>query len=269
MSDRPDTYPIVLAHGICRFDLQNAADTGDSEDDRYHYFRRVRSTLARHGYRAHHSAVSWAAGVDTRARELRDELHRITRDFTLCPKVHIIAHSMGGLDARHMIVDHGMADRVATLATIGTPHLGTSYADWGLARMGSIVAWLGRIGLDISGFRDLTRARCRAFNDRVEEFELGCGVRYLTYAGSETEARTFAPLRRSWSIVHAAEGENDGLVSVESAAWRDEFFAGTFRGDHLNETGWWDVTAPMSLRAIREFEERVLAFYLGIAAALA
>jgi triacylglycerol esterase/lipase EstA (alpha/beta hydrolase family) len=42
--------------------------------------------------------------------------------------VHIIAHSMGGLDARHLIVDIvTMADKVGTLATIGTPHLGTSF----------------------------------------------------------------------------------------------------------------------------------------------
>jgi triacylglycerol esterase/lipase EstA (alpha/beta hydrolase family) len=38
---------------------------------------------------------------------------------TKAPKVHIIAHSMGGLYARHMIVDNGITDR-QTLATIGT-----------------------------------------------------------------------------------------------------------------------------------------------------
>jgi len=37
-------------------------------------------------------------------------------------KVHLFAHSMGGLDARHMITHLGMANRVRTLTTIGTPH---------------------------------------------------------------------------------------------------------------------------------------------------
>ena len=179
------TYPIVLAHGICRLDslLHAAFDMDNSEDDRFHYFRRVRSTLVRHGYEVYHSRVGWASDVETRARELRDELLRITADFTLSPKVHIIAHSMGGLDARHMIVNHEMHGRVASLSTISTPHLGTSFADWGLRKLPWVVALLGRLGLDVTGFRDLTREACRAFNQRVESFELSNGVRYRTYAG--------------------------------------------------------------------------------------
>ena len=42
--------------------------------------------------------------------------------------MHLIAHSMGGLDARHMIVREGMAERVASLTTVGTPHNGTPVA---------------------------------------------------------------------------------------------------------------------------------------------
>jgi triacylglycerol lipase len=44
-------------------------------------------------------------------------------------KVHIIAHSMGGLDARHLISRLGYSDRVASLSTISTPHHGTRIAD--------------------------------------------------------------------------------------------------------------------------------------------
>ena len=37
---------------------------------------------------------------------------------------------MGGLDARYMIGQLGMADRVAALLTVTTPHRGSPYADW-------------------------------------------------------------------------------------------------------------------------------------------
>ena len=40
--------------------------------------------------------------------------------------VHVLAHSMGGLDSRFMISSLGMAQRVLTLTTLGTPHRGSS-----------------------------------------------------------------------------------------------------------------------------------------------
>ena len=43
--------------------------------------------------------------------------------------VHLIGHSLGGLDSRFLISKLGMADRVLSLTTIGTPHHGTPLAD--------------------------------------------------------------------------------------------------------------------------------------------
>lgn len=45
-----------------------------------------------------------------------------------CEQVDIVAHSMGGLVARHYIEQLGGAGRVRTLVTIATPHRGTSWA---------------------------------------------------------------------------------------------------------------------------------------------
>jgi len=40
---------------------------------------------------------------------------------------------MGGLDSRHAIsLRLGLAERVLTLTTLGTPHRGTAFADWGV-----------------------------------------------------------------------------------------------------------------------------------------
>jgi triacylglycerol lipase len=69
-------------------------------------------------------------------------------------KVHLIAHSQGGLDSRVLLTDLGYADRVASLVTISTPHRGTAVADiadvapdGALNPAGQLFAWLlGAIG---------------------------------------------------------------------------------------------------------------------------
>src|SRR5437867_8349504 len=96
------TYPILLAHGISRFDVVARAvlDEEAGDDDQTHYFRCIRSTLEAHGFRVHHATVPWAEGVTNRAAVLKQNVEEVLR-AERCAKVHIIAHSMGGLDARH------------------------------------------------------------------------------------------------------------------------------------------------------------------------
>ncbi len=264
------SYPIILAHGVCRFDalLNVVFDMDNSDDDRFHYFRGIRSALMAHGFQVFHTAVSWAGGVETRAADLRNELIRITRDFTLYPKVHIIAHSMGGLDARHMVCEYGMDQQVASLSTISTPHQGSSFADWGIKNLARVVDLLGSMGLDITGFRDLTTQRCREFNERAQEFELSNGVKYRTYAGVQTRSRVFTPLRFPHWITERAEGENDGLVSLASAKWREDYFVKKIEADHLNEVGWWDVRDRRIRLDPEGFAKRIRDFYLEIARSL-
>lgn len=139
-----EELPIILAHGIARFDILReillAKLRLDEQKlpDRFRYFKGIKSHLEANGFEVYHTSVEFAGRVDIRARQLSDQVNRIL-DRTGSPKVHIIAHSMGGLDARHMIVDPDMADKVATLATIGTPHMGTTFADFGITRGGRLV----------------------------------------------------------------------------------------------------------------------------------
>src|SRR4051794_12214030 len=61
------------------------------------------------------------ASVDRRASELkRAILGHLHDSHRPNDKVIILAHSMGGLDARHMITHLDMSDRVAALVTIST-----------------------------------------------------------------------------------------------------------------------------------------------------
>jgi len=104
---------------------------------------------------------------------------------------------MGGLDARHMIVDGGMAERVATLTTIGTPHYGSPVADR-IAQVGGslFLQVLDRV-LDVDGVADLTTSACEQFNIRAESSEAGNRVVYQTYSAWKRKDRDLAHPRNN------------------------------------------------------------------------
>ncbi|MBW1950002.1 MAG: hypothetical protein JRJ18_10725 [Deltaproteobacteria bacterium] len=266
----PTRYPIILAHGICPFDraLGPFFSRDNADTDGFHYFRKIRSTLRAQGFEVFHSRVSWASALSLRALGLKRELERITHDFSRRPRVHIIAHSMGGLDARWMIYTHRMEDRVASLTTIGTPHRGTAFADWGLRRFGFLIKTARTLGLDIQGFRDLAREACERRNRILEGFEATNGVFYRTVAGAQPLERIFPPLRPSYRIILREEGENDGLVSVRSAMWREDRFWGLLDADHFNQLGWWDPSEARTGVDRRSFEKGIREVYLELARGL-
>ena len=286
-------YPIILAHGIARFDflLNYFNNTFNllglnlgSANDGLHYFKGIASHLRAHGFDVYHSSVSFAAGVERRAEDLRNEVNKVL-GLKNQEKVHIIAHSMGGLDARHMIVKLNMAAKVSSLTTIGTPHLGTSFADWGLAHQGDEFIRIIGFVIDLGGFRDLARGACSAFNQQAQEQEATNSVVYRAYAASQKQKLVFTPLQRSWDIINDSEGDNDGLVPVSSQLWQSQLVTpqGTVKqieqkrfpvgADHLNEIGWWDLNELRELawwktsivNAIRDYEGRIKDLYLDIA----
>ena len=167
------TLPIVLAHGIARFDillevLRKKANLPKNKlDDRFQYFRGIRSHLEAQGFRVFHPNQDFAGPVDLRAEQLKARVNEALVE-TGADKVHIIGHSMGGLDARHMIVDKGMAEKVASLTTIGTPHLGTVLADHVIDHGGDSLMDTLRRAINLDGFADLTVASCESFNQRAE-----------------------------------------------------------------------------------------------------
>src|SRR4051794_7951025 len=74
-------------------------------------------------------AVSPTASIDRRAAALGDA---IAAAFPSGP-IHVIAHSMGGLDARAVLARNlrGLAEpgRITVLSTVSTPHRGSPIAD--------------------------------------------------------------------------------------------------------------------------------------------
>lgn len=276
MTNSRMTNPIILAHGIAPYD-QIFKDVTNQDDDKNHYFREIRSTLKNAGFSVFHSEVDFAGSVDIRAKQLKKFIEKVLKD-TGKRKVHIIAHSMGGLDARHMLYDfkdEPIHAKVASLTTIGTPHLGTSFADRGITH----TAWAYKVldFLDIhslDGFKDLTTQACAEFNKKASSYESTCPVTFRTYAGKQNYAFIFSPLRLSWLLIKIREGDNDGLVSVNSAKWKDEYFVRVIDADHLNEIGRWDLNeslkSPLTKlsKSKSSMEEDIKKLYLSIAEGL-
>jgi triacylglycerol lipase len=200
------------------------------------YFANLPAVLRAASNTVHVARVHPVAGVAYRASQLRGFLDRVVPSRA----VHLIAHSMGGLDARYLISRLGMADRVLTLTTVGTPHHGTSFADWGVRRFTRLVRpLLARLALPCNAVGELTRERCRLFNEQVPDAP---GVRYFSVAGrlSGTWLRPLWHL--PYTIVTREEGPNDGIVSVASASHGES--CSVWDGDHLSLINWHSPLAP-------------------------
>ena len=87
-----------------------------------------------------------------------------------------------------VVADEDMADYVASLTTIGAPHLGSGFGDWGIEKGLDRAVGLLEGMVDLKGFEDLTSAACQQFNDFAREKEATNSVVYQTYA-SERKAR--------------------------------------------------------------------------------
>jgi triacylglycerol lipase len=240
--------PVVLVHGLCGYERVTAFGRTLKE-----YFPGVRARLEAAGNRVLVPRLSCTRGVEARAAELK---HFIERRVPAGP-VHLIGHSMGGLDARFMVSRLGMAERVRSVTTVGTPHRGSAFADWGVRKFGRLLApFFQLLGLSVQAFFDLTSAACARFNETVPDAP---GVRYLSVAGVCEGELLSGAWRFPHGIVERAEGPNDGVVSVASAAWGEH--TDVWEGDHLNLVNWpnraarkrglWESIAPDYGRVLR------------------
>src|SRR5438132_5939720 len=99
--------PVVLAHGFLGFDEIGLGNR------KHLYFRGIGEQLERAGAQLYCPRVPPASSISARAARLADLIRALPE-----PRVNIVAHSMGGLDARYAISRLGLADKVASLVTI-------------------------------------------------------------------------------------------------------------------------------------------------------
>ncbi len=218
-------YPIVLVHGI-----------GFRDREHLRYWGRIPKALEEEGCEVYYgNQDSWGT-IEHNAKIIKQSIEDVLKK-TNCKKVNIIAHSKGGLEARYLISNLGMFENISSLTTIGTPHHGSKSMSL-LCKappfIFKIVAFFINIFFKLLGDVDpnvylscmqLTISALERFNIENEDKE---GVFYQSYAA--VMKNPFSDLFMFFPnlIVSIIEGENDGLVTIDSAKWAN--FKGILRG---------------------------------------
>lgn len=237
-------YPVVLVHGLMGFDEVEVAGRAHA------YFRGIREHLEALGVKVYRPRLPAAAGVATRAEALRRYLVTLP-----ARRVNLVAHSMGGLDARYAISQLGLGRKVVSLITIGTPHRGTPVADV-TDRMFSglrIHNFIWGLSMPREALSDLTHRRSDAFNRLVLD------RRGVFYGSIVAHARSvpglLVPLHGLLARWH---GPNDGLVPVASQRWGEVLLE--VDADHWAQVGWSKATSVLAMYTaiMRELRARGL-----------
>jgi triacylglycerol lipase len=235
---------IVLAHGVLGF-----GEVIPGNLQRINYFNEVKEHLEQRfpGTQVFAPGVNFKGSVQTRGQQLADAIHEIREP------VHVIAHSMGGLDARWAMAKRpDQTQNVVSLVTIGTPHRGSEVADAvanGRPPLFSVlpafvISQLKDLGPALD---DLTTAKGAEFDDATHDRD---NVTYLEIAGDASHAGHEALLFQVAAMLGHVTGQpNDGVVTRTSATRKGRPLFAVWPFDHGGEIGWTlDVLVPAFLR---------------------
>lgn len=244
--------------GIALLYVPGFGETGEEHDN----WPEFKQFFKNKGYDLKVAIMPRFPTIDEGSSKLLLEIERHFSDKNL--KFHIIAKSKGGLSARQALQDTKslIANRVMSLSTISTPHLGTeiveNYIDsndreWcfipsGLAESFSLL--FEKLGLGVNRLTEATLElspdNMKQFNQRVKDvsgieyfsfqYKIDCGDsicqkenKRITWINSYPTNPLSACLH---DIIYKRTGEeNDGIVTVSSATWGTS--VGVFDGEHI------------------------------------
>ena len=215
-------YPVLFVHGV--FFRDNKL---------LNYWGRVPAELEANGAEVYYGEHQSAASVEASAAELAERIKAVLRESG-AEKLNIIAHSKGGLDCRYAICKFGVAEHVASLTTVNTPHRGCGFAEYLLKKIPETVQCgvadkynkaarvFGDTAPDfMAAVRDLTAEKCKKLD---EELQMPQNI-FCASVGSVMPKPTHGkfPLNFSYPLVEYFDGANDGLVSAASFAFGEKY----------------------------------------------
>jgi triacylglycerol lipase len=234
-------WPVILVHGF-----------GGSTDYPIvgDYFHGVRDVLAADGVEVLAPSLPRFASSKERARALAAVVDKALVASGK-ERVHLIAHSQGGLDSRYLIEHLGYDTKVGSLTTLSTPHEGTPVAmiwepfpdplvDVALS-VPALKSTDGSGAVDTLSGGEWSPARERAYPVPAFSFAglAGTDLQGACEGGLWGKpSHVAAPqtwLLGQWSMINASRPgvvrANDGLVPVDSARWQR--FLGCLPADHV------------------------------------
>lgn len=251
-------YPLLLVHGV-----------GVRDSAKESIWGRIPRTLRAEGaqvYCGEHDG--WGTSA-TNAEQLRQRVDTILAECST-NKVNIIAHSKGGLDARHLIALYTSEPPrsgimpVASLTTIATPHRGSrtlelllsSVARFAFRPLAALInrsfKRMGDKNPDFIGAcKDLSASQAELLNEQQPSLLPVYSQQFTSCLQSIKDS--MVSLATYPFILHI-EGPNDGLVTLESAAYDN--FCGELRtstGRGISHAALVDVLRkPFSARTQQE-----------------
>ncbi len=183
----------------------------------WEYFHGAPAMLEGMGFAVIVPELPWGKSIERRSAFLAEALQDTPGPL------HIIAHSMGGVDARRYITHLGGHEKVVSLTTISTPHRGSVLADRAMAHC----RWRR-----IPAIAEMTRPAMARFNDDTPDLP---GIIYRSYSSARPLCELPWLVRPLGRRIDAEEGDNDSMVSVNSARWGGH--VATLRADHYELIG--------------------------------
>jgi triacylglycerol lipase len=233
-------YPIVLAHGLFGFDRFFL----------WKMFEGIKELYQSYGLEVLQPLVHPVSSISYRSEQLNKQ---IIATYGIEQKIHIIAHSMGGLDSRFLISPNGLnqGHRVCTLTTLSTPHYGSELAE-------NIPNWLKKVVITTAKIISLfplphqeanylklfSKDSWEALMELSPQYVINNfnplitdhpATNYLSYAGDINLMSPTMILKVRKYLGSLLEENNDGMVGVSSAKWGN--FQGTIPTDHGSFTG--------------------------------
>lgn len=228
MNECATKYPILLVHGM-----------GFRDRKHLNYWGRIPKKLEAKGAQIFYGHQDSNATIEENAvmvaKSLSDVLSR-----TGAEKVNIIAHSKGGLEARYLISSLGMADKVATLSTINTPHNGSRTVDRLLKFPRPLIKIAGKctdIWMRLLGdkspdtFSVLYQFKSSSAAHFNEENPAAEGVYYQSFWFKMKHAFSDITMVIPYLAVKLSEGDNDGLLPESAIIY------GNYRGMYTSSSG--------------------------------
>lgn len=240
-------YPVVLAHGMgASAEILGFVD----------YWWGIEDALTDEGCDVYITSVNGMDSTRAKAEDFKNQFLQILA-ISGASKANIIGHSHGTIYTRDAISNLGLASKVASHTSLCGPHRGSAIPDAIVGIVPDSLEWLVGDTMDfvyavfmgdtnpssLENAYDVTRPyMINTFNPNTPNMP---GIYYQSWASKikmmAIDARNWY-FMATWPILLAHEGENDGLVSVNSAKW------GNFRGtedaswysagcDHLNMIG--------------------------------